>query len=104
VILTGNYGEAGALTLLGGDDLPPVYSGHNSFADWGPPSEERDVIVLVGHWTLDYWAFAIGSCEERARITNAAGIENEESVAHVWVCPKRPMPWFETWSRIAFYG
>ena len=104
VILTGNYGEAGALTLLGDDDLPPVYSGHNSFARWGPPPDERDVIVLAGHWTLDYWSFAIGSCQERARIGNAAGIDNEESIARVWVCPNPPAPWSVTWDRIPFYG
>lgn len=104
VILAGNYGEAGALTLLGSDDLPPVYSGHNSFARWGPPQEERDVVVLVGHWSVDYWAFAVGQCGERARITNDAGIENEESIARVWVCPNRPAPWSQTWDRIGFYG
>jgi hypothetical protein len=104
VILAGNYGEAGALTLLGDDDLPPVYSGHNSFARWGPPPDERDVIVLAGHWTLDYWSFAIGSCQERARIGNDAGIDNEESIARVWVCPNPPAPWSVTWDRIPFYG
>lgn len=104
VILAGNYGEAGALTLLGSDDLPPVYSGHNSFASWGPPPEDRDVIVLAGHWSVDYWSFAIGQCEERARITNDAGIENEESIARVWICPSRPATWSETWDRIAFFG
>jgi hypothetical protein len=36
-IFTGNYGEAGALDVLGtADHLPPVLSGHNTFWLWGP--------------------------------------------------------------------
>ena len=49
-ILTGNYGEAAALVVIGPADLPPVASGHNAFGDWGPPPDGRDVAVLVGSW------------------------------------------------------
>ena len=41
VVVTSNYGEHGALTLLG-TDLPPVYSGHNSLWDYGPPPDDTD--------------------------------------------------------------
>ena len=38
VILTRNYGEAGAIDRYGPDlDLPPAYSGHNAYGDWGRP-------------------------------------------------------------------
>jgi len=46
VILAINYGEAGAVELLG-EDLPPVYSGHNGFGFWGPPPEEATNTILV---------------------------------------------------------
>src|SRR6202044_3069682 len=37
-ILTGNYGEAGALAPYGAaDGLPTAYSGANNFWLWGPP-------------------------------------------------------------------
>jgi hypothetical protein len=98
-ILTRNYGEAGALTLLG-RDLPPVYSGHNSFADWGPPGDDRDLVVLVGHWN----ASRFGPCERRATIDNPAGIENEEQGAGVWLCPRLPEPWSELWPAIRRLG
>ena len=50
VIFTGNYGEAGALTLLGKRyRLPPVISGHNNYYLWGSgnASEANGAVVIV---------------------------------------------------------
>lgn len=48
-IVTGNYGEAGALDLYGPDDgLPPARSGHNQYFLWGPGDEDPLVILRVG--------------------------------------------------------
>jgi hypothetical protein len=49
VILTNDYSEASPLVLLG-TGLPPVYSGHNAYWDWGPPPADRTVVVHVGDW------------------------------------------------------
>ena len=46
-IFTSNYGEAGALSILGpaaGVDRP-VFSGHNNYSLWGPPSGRPDTVV-----------------------------------------------------------
>jgi len=51
VLLTGNYGEPGAIDLFGpAAGLPPAYSGHNAFALWGPPPDVpgHGVVVAVG--------------------------------------------------------
>ena len=46
-IFTGNYGEAGALEVLGSaDHLPPVLSGQNNYWIWGP-GHASDAVVLV---------------------------------------------------------
>ena len=47
-IFAGNYGEAGALDILGSaDHLPPVLSGHNTFWLWGPgQASDRTVLVV----------------------------------------------------------
>ena len=38
VIFTKNYGEAGAIDVLGrSHGLPDAYSGHNGFSEWGQP-------------------------------------------------------------------
>ncbi len=48
-IVTGNYGDAGALDLYGPDDgLPPARSGHNQYFLWGPGEDDPKVILRVG--------------------------------------------------------
>jgi hypothetical protein len=96
VILTGNYGEQGALELLG-PGLPPAYSGHNSLADLGPPPDGRDVVVLVGWWG-DQTGSSLGSCARQATIDNPAGMPNQERGAGVMVC-RTLRPWSEMWSK-----
>ena len=95
-ILTANYGEAAALQLLGGSGMPPAYSGHNSFASWGPPPDDRNVVLLVGWWDAAH-AGAVGACSQRAVIGNAAGVDNEERGAQVWVCLHPDRTWSEAW-------
>ncbi len=47
VVFTGNYGEAGALEWYG---VPArVYSGHNGWADFGPPPDGAGPVVVVGY-------------------------------------------------------
>jgi hypothetical protein len=47
VILATNYGEAGAIEVLGRErDLPPVVCGHNSYWEWRPESIDGPVIAL----------------------------------------------------------
>lgn len=49
VIVTSNYGEAGALRYLGRrHGLPPAVSQHNSFYFWGPGRADVDVAIVVG--------------------------------------------------------
>jgi hypothetical protein len=44
VVLASNYGEAGAVDRSGpADGLPAVYSGHNGYWYWGPPSPSASI-------------------------------------------------------------
>jgi hypothetical protein len=94
VIVTGNYGEHGALSLLG-EGLPPVHSGHNSTWSFGMPADDRDVTILVGRWAASMPWF--GRCEPVARITNDAGMPNQEEGQGVIVCRGRQIPWATIW-------
>jgi len=48
-IFAQNYGEAGAITVLGRHrGLPPALSGHNSFWLWGPGPRSGEVMIVVG--------------------------------------------------------
>jgi hypothetical protein len=55
VVFTQNYGEAGALTVLGrGRGVPPVISGHNNFWLWGPGPADATVVIIVGGDEADH--------------------------------------------------
>jgi len=44
-----NYGEAGAIDVLGRKlGLPRALSGHNSYWMWGPGSDDWDVLIIIG--------------------------------------------------------
>jgi hypothetical protein len=96
VILTANYGEAGALELLGAD-MPPVHSGHNAYWRWGPPPDTAGVGILVGHWGPEWRSTLFTSCRQAATIDNAAGMPNQEQGAGVYVCTDRRRPWSAAW-------
>jgi hypothetical protein len=49
VILTNNYGEAGAVDLLGSRyNLPKAISGHNNYWIWGPRDATGKVVIRLG--------------------------------------------------------
>ena len=99
-ILTGNYGEAGALQLLGSPDLPPVYSGQNSYWSWGPPDDARTIGIVIDGWdgAGAYFSPYLGACRLMAKIDLGfpSGI-SEEQGAGIWICRDRTLPWSEIW-------
>lgn len=104
VVLTFNYGEAGAIDRFGPAlGLPAAYSGHNAYADWGPPPEEDLPVVAVGlrREQLDRW---FAACELAARIDNGVGVDNEEQGAPVHVCRERRRAWADLWPQIRRLG
>jgi hypothetical protein len=96
VILTNDYSEASPLVLLG-TGLPPVYSGHNSYWDWGPPPADRTVVVHVGDWRPADWTAYFVGCRDVARIDNRLGIDNGEQGKAVSVCTGTRAPWSDLW-------
>ena len=96
VILTNDYSEASPLELLG-TGLPPVYSGHNSFWDWGPPPADRTVVVHVGDWRPGDWSQFFVGCHVVATIDNGLGINNGEQGKAVSVCTGLRAPWTTLW-------
>ncbi|HEX3778990.1 MAG TPA: glycosyltransferase family 39 protein [Pseudonocardiaceae bacterium] len=97
VILTSNYGEAGALQHFG---VSNVYSGHNSYGYWGPPPEGSAPVIAVGK---DLSQFLRG-CTQAARISNSAGVHNEEYGVPVLICQGPKQSWSQEWPRIRHLG
>ncbi|WP_413756020.1 hypothetical protein [Streptomyces sp. MMBL 11-3] len=95
VVLAQNYGEAGALDRYGpARGLPRPYSGHMSYADWGPPPDSADGPVLLvrqqdAHGIERYFT----GCRQVARVDNGHGVENEEQGAAVVLCAGTARPW-----------
>ena len=96
VILANDYSEASALELLG-SDLPPVYSGHNGYWAWGPPPEDRTVVIHVGDWRPADWHPYFKGCTDVATVDNGLGIQNAEQGSAVSVCPDVEQPWSDMW-------
>jgi hypothetical protein len=103
VILTRNYGEAGAIDRYGPElGLPPAYSGHNACGDWGPPPDDDAPVIAVGLPPEDL--AELGGCALAARIDNDADIDNEEQGTSVRVCSGPPGGWPRAWDALRHLG
>jgi hypothetical protein len=99
-ILTSNYGEAGALTVLGG--LPDVYSGQNAYGDWGPPPGTSPTVLAVGGFTADQLRQGWQKVQTIAPITLPDGIKNDEIRWHATIfrCDGPRGSWAQMWPKL----
>jgi 4-amino-4-deoxy-L-arabinose transferase-like glycosyltransferase len=103
VILTRNYGEAGAIDRYGPDlGLPAAYSGHNAYADWGPPPDGAGPVITIGLPPEDL--AQLTGCTLAARIDNDADVDNDEQGASVRVCDGPRGTWSEAWPALRHLG
>jgi hypothetical protein len=104
VIVTQNYGEAGAIARYGPDrGLPTPYSGHNAFADFGVPPDSAAPVVVVGYEAAVVDRVFAG-CRLAARVDNGLGLDNEEQGHPVLVCQQVRRPWPEVWPALRHLG
>ncbi|TWF74641.1 dolichyl-phosphate-mannose-protein mannosyltransferase [Pseudonocardia hierapolitana] len=101
-VLTGNYGEAGAVDRFL-PALTPAHSGHNSYWSWGPPPEEAATLIVVGldETQLRRW---FGAVELAARVDNGVGLDNDEQGEPVWLVRERRVPWSQLWPQLRHIG
>ena len=86
-IFTVNYGEAGALELLGRSSIKlPVISAHNSHWLWGPGANEPQTLIIVGARHTAWMEKFYGRVEKVGTINNALGIRNEEQGGGIFMC------------------
>jgi 4-amino-4-deoxy-L-arabinose transferase-like glycosyltransferase len=103
VIVTGNYGEAGAIDRYGPEyGLPAVYSGHNELYRFGPPPDAATVVLFVGY-VREELAGWFADCAELARLDNGVGVDNEEQGNPVFVCRQPREPWHDLWPQVQHY-
>ena len=103
-ILTGNYGEYGALVRYGGRyGLPSVYSGQNQLWYLARPPDSARVVVVVGYDDDAWIAQRFASCTTTARLDNGVGVDNEEQGRPVRVCRSPRAHWRTLWSDFQHY-
>jgi hypothetical protein len=105
-ILTGNYGEGGALNLYGPPlGLPRAMSLTNSFWYRGYDRRLPETVIVVG-FGLEEGRRLFESCTVAAQNGNALGVENEESRDHpdILVCRGLRLPWPRYWESHRRFG
>lgn len=114
VVLADNYGQAGAIAQFGPDfstrtmPFPPVYSGHQAYAWWGPPPERYTTAVVMGTDApsrVPAWAEqACGRLTEVTAVHNDHGIDNQENGTRVFLCQNLTASWTDLWPTIRRIG
>jgi 4-amino-4-deoxy-L-arabinose transferase-like glycosyltransferase len=99
VIFTSNYGQAGAVERFHSElGLPAPYSGHMSYADWGPPADRMSgPVVLVGEFDPAEVARYFTACERVTEIDNGLNVDNDEQGTDVLLCDGPANPWSRMW-------
>jgi 4-amino-4-deoxy-L-arabinose transferase-like glycosyltransferase len=105
-IIVGNYGEAGAINLLGPHyNLPPAISGTNSAFYRSFPENKPDTLIAIG---LDdaFLTDHFERCELVAHNMNPYGVINEESRDHpdIYLCHHLRQRWPEFWPQFRWFG
>ncbi len=105
-IIAGNYGEAGAINLLGPQyGLPSAISGTNSAWYRSYPKNEPQTLIAIG-LDDDFLKEHFDRCELVAHNTNSYGVINEESHYHpdIYLCHRLLQPWPEFWTHFRWFG
>jgi hypothetical protein len=105
-IIVGNYGEAGAINLLGPQyALPPAISGTNSAWYRSYPQNQPQMLIAIG-LDDDFLKEHFERCDLVAQNGNPYGVINEESRDHpdVYLCHHLLQPWTEFWKHFQWFG
>ena len=97
VVVTSNYGEAGAVARYGGRfRLPDVYSGQNQLYYQARPPDAATVVIMVGA-QLDEARNHFTSCVIADRLDNGLDVDNEEQGQPIAVCESPRGGWDAVW-------
>jgi hypothetical protein len=104
VLLTGSYGEAGAVDLYGpSHGLPRAHSGHNSYWHWRLPDRDTATVVAV-RMDQEFLEGHFDNCDLAATLDNRLGIDNEAQGQPLWVCHGLNGTWEEVWPEFRHYN
>jgi len=103
-IVVGNYGEQGAIELLGPPyHLPPPISMTNSAWLRGYPTPQPTTLIVLG-FSRKGADQTFAECRLAGRETNREGLHNEEYGSEIFVCGPPRQPWPEFWKTHQHFG
>jgi hypothetical protein len=105
-ITTGNYGEYGAIEILGrAYGLPEPIGTTNSEWLWGYPADPPTTIIALGIRPEEANQI-FTNCRLAGHNGNSLGVRNEESTDHPWIflCGPPRQPWAEVWKEHRDFG
>jgi 4-amino-4-deoxy-L-arabinose transferase-like glycosyltransferase len=105
-VVVGNYGEQGAIEILGLTyRLPPPISTTNSAWLRGYPSPAPSTLIVIGFSREDAERAFMG-CRLAGHNGNSYGVKNEESQVHpdIFVCGGPRKAWPEFWKEHQAFG
>jgi len=101
-ILVDNYGEAGAIDLLGEKyGLPKAISPHNNYYLWGTKGNSGEVVILFGP-NAEQEKTLFASVEQVATISDTHGAISERQLP-VYVCRLPQAPLAQLWPSLRHY-
>jgi hypothetical protein len=102
-IFTGNYGEAGAIDLLGGRrGLPRAYSGHDGFSEWGLPPATDAYALVTGFASRADLAPSFDRCRRLGIVDDGIGLQNNEQGLPLLLC-RATASWPQLWPRLTHF-
>jgi hypothetical protein len=105
-IVVGNYGEQGAIEILGeAANLPAPISGTNSAWLRSFPTNSPSTLIVIG-FSRDEADQTFSSCRMAGENKNSQHLQNEESEDHpnIFVCGPPRLPWPEFWKAFQRFG
>jgi hypothetical protein len=101
-IFTYNYGEAGAIDVLGRwHGLPYAVSGHNHYWLWGTRGQIGEVLIVIGGTEEGH--LRVFEHVERAGVTDCGDCMPYENHQTIWVLRGLKMPVEEAWAQLKHY-
>lgn len=103
-IFTENYGEAGAIDVLGRHDgLPHAFSGHNGFSLWARPGPGETTTIVIGYDSPEDVSAYFTGCRVVGHISNPVKLDNDEYGDPLLQCSGLTAPWTTLWPQLRHY-
>jgi hypothetical protein len=101
-VFAANYGEAGALDVLG-TNLPPALSGNNQYYLWGPRGFDGSVVIAVNVDPVK-WSQLCDSVRVVAHFGSSPYVMPRERNRPIVLCRGMHPPLTQIWPNFKFYG